>query len=185
MNLKCAFAYWFIKEVFIMWPFGPFVPGEGFPYSNFHNLNMDWIIKIVKDFQDNYTNIQQLIQSTTNEGLQELETKKNQLETLLQQWYNTHSQDIANQLASAITEINAHVANVTASIPQDYSKLSRMASDTKDTTLDTMRQFVENIPFIQLYPLFYTGGISGDTGLPSSDTSQVHSEFIFCIAGHT
>ena len=35
--------------------------GEGFPYSNFHDLNMDWIIKIAKDFLDQYTHIQQVI----------------------------------------------------------------------------------------------------------------------------
>lgn len=153
--------------------------GDRWPYTNFHRLNDDWIIKIVKDFKDQYENIQQLIQQTTGEGLEELEAKKNQLEALLNQWYNTHSSDIANQLATAITDFNGYVATVIASIPQDYSKLSRMASDTKDTTLDLMRQFVENLPYFQLYPLFYQYGISGDTGLPNTDTSQTHSEFIY------
>ena len=37
--------------------------GEGFPYTNFHNLNMDWIIKIAKDFLDQYTHIQDIITS--------------------------------------------------------------------------------------------------------------------------
>lgn len=159
-----------------MWPF---IPGERFPYANFHLMNQDWIIKVVKDFQDQYENIQQLIQDTADDGLAELEAKKTELEGLLNQWYNTHSADIAAQLANALVEIGAFVANVTASIPQDYSTLSRMASDTKDRSLDSMRQFVENIPYLQLYPLFYAGGISGDTGLPNTDSSQVHSEFIF------
>ena len=159
-----------------MWPF---IPGERFPYANFHSMNQDWIIKVVKEFQDQYENIQQLIRDTTGEGLAELEAKKTELEGLLNQWYNTHSADIAAQLANALVEIGAFVANVTSSIPQDYSKLSRMASDTKDTTLDSMRQFVENIPYLQLYPLFYEGGISGNTGLPVTDSTQVHSEFIF------
>ena len=35
--------------------------GENFPYTNFHELNMDWIIKIAKDFLDQYTHIQQII----------------------------------------------------------------------------------------------------------------------------
>ena len=175
--------------------------GENFPYGNFHDMNMDWIIKIAKDFLDNYTSIQEQIQQSVNAGitalgeatsagvteleettttsLTELETKKNQLEALLDQWYNTHSADIANQLANAITELNAQVTNIIASIPQDYSKLSRMASDTKNTTLDSIKQFVENLPYIQLYPLFYQYGISGDTGLPNTDTSQTHSEFIY------
>ena len=45
--------------------------GENFPYSNFHDLNMDWIVKIAKDFLDQYTNIQ----NTINDGLEELDNK--------------------------------------------------------------------------------------------------------------
>lgn len=88
--------------------------GEGFPYSNFHDLNMDWIIKIAKDFLDQYTHIQEVIttgeESLTNitdNGLEQLQNKADELEGLLQQWYNTHSEDIANQLANALTELNA------------------------------------------------------------------------------
>lgn len=123
-----------------MLPFN-FFGGNMFPYTNLDNMNMDWIIGVVKNFLNQYTNIQELIQNTTNEGIAELETKKNQLEALLNQWYNTHSNDIANQLASAIADLNAYVANVTASIPADYSTLSRMASDTKDTTLVNGKRF--------------------------------------------
>ena len=34
---------------------------EQFPYTNFHELNMDWIVKIAKDFLDQYTHIQETI----------------------------------------------------------------------------------------------------------------------------
>ena len=76
--------------------------GEGFPYTNFHELNMDWIVKIAKDFLDQYTNIQQ----TITEGLEGLDNKAEELETLLQEWYDTHSEDIANQLADALQDMN-------------------------------------------------------------------------------
>ena len=109
-----------------MWPF---LPRETFPYTNFHAMNQDWILKVVKDFQDQYTNIQQLIQSTTNEGLEELETKKNQMEALLQQWYNTHSTDIANQLAESLVDIQEYAAGVIASIPADYSDMTYKVQD--------------------------------------------------------
>ena len=118
---------------------------EGFPYSNFHDMNMDWIIKIAKDFLDQYTTIQ----STIADGLSELQTKYESLSDLLQDWYDTHSEDIANQLADALTDLNtwynSHVnyldnilqentetfqasaeaigAEVIASIPQDYSEM--------------------------------------------------------------
>lgn len=108
--------------------------GEGFPYSNFHDLNMDWIIKIAKDFLDQYTHIQDVI----DQGLNDLEEKKETLEGLLQAWYDTHSEDIANQLADALEDLGTAVTNAinsfnTAaeekaqqtleSIPDDYTTL--------------------------------------------------------------
>ena len=86
---------------------------ENFPYTDMHNLNLDWIIKIAKDFLDQYTHIQQLIsdgeeslQNLTQEGLQQLQDKADTLEGLLDDWYNTHSEDIANQLADALSDLN-------------------------------------------------------------------------------
>lgn len=132
--------------------------GENFPYSNFHDLNMDWIIKIAKDFLDQYSHLQEMIESgetqlqeLTTQGLEQLDNKAEELENLLQQWYNTHSEDIANALADALTDLNAwyntHVDylnqilldNITqfniqatnkaletiATIPSDYTKLSQ------------------------------------------------------------
>lgn len=106
--------------------------GENFPYSNFHDLNMDWIIKIAKDFLDQYTHIQQIIEqgqeditNLTEENLQALTDKKDELEALLDQWYNTHSSDIAVQLANAVTSFNASATAKTeellGTIPSDYT----------------------------------------------------------------
>lgn len=125
--------------------------GEGFPYTNFHELNMDWIVKIAKDFLDQYTNIQ----NTITEGLEGLDNKAQELETLLQEWYDTHSEDIANQLASALLELNtwynqhsnyldqaladnlssfqaqatARAEQTIASIPSDYTALYNQVTD--------------------------------------------------------
>ena len=89
---------------------GPF---ERFPYTNFHDLNMDWVIKIAKDFLDQYTHIQDIIEQgktditeLTESGLEQLQDKADNLESLLDAWYNEHSEDIANQLASALGDLN-------------------------------------------------------------------------------
>lgn len=108
---------------------------EQFPYANFHELNMDWIVKIAKDFLDQYTHIQ----DTINSGLTSLDNKATELEGLLQAWYDTHSEDIANQLAQALEQLAVSVAqrihefnqaadqktaNSIASIPADYTSLA-------------------------------------------------------------
>ena len=131
--------------------------GEGFPYSNFHDLNLDWIIKIAKNFLDQYTHIQDIIaqgledlQNTTDEGIESitnkttesldsLNTEYNRLLGLLDTWYQTHSEDIHDELANALATINAELttvlttlnnsadtklSQVLASIPSDYTSLA-------------------------------------------------------------
>lgn len=119
--------------------------GENFPYSNFHDLNMDWIIKIAKDFLDQYTHIQDVINAglesldgKTTEGLESLQDKYDTLNGLLQDWYTEHSADIANELADALADIADELATaihtfnvsaedkaseVIASIPSTYTEL--------------------------------------------------------------
>lgn len=142
--------------------------GENFPYSNFHDLNMDWIIKIAKDFLDQYTNLQEMItsgeeslQNLTESGLEQLTSKADELEELLQDWYNTHSEDIADQLASALSDLNAwytehqnylnntllynialfdqhaetKAAETLESIPADYSTLAEKVRAIDDNKL--------------------------------------------------
>lgn len=105
-----------------MIPNGPF--GNGMPYSNFHGMNLDWVIQIAKDFLDQYTHIQ----DTIDDGEQSLEDKETELEALLDAWYTTHSQDIAQTLAQAIldfgTAAQAEATRVIGTIPADYTELS-------------------------------------------------------------
>ena len=114
-------------------PYGPF--GNLFPYSDQHALNLDWIIQVAKDFLDQYTHIQDIISNGeesldqhTTDGLAALAAEKDRLEGLLNAWYITHSEDIAGELASAISSFQASAAqigaNVLESIPEDYSALS-------------------------------------------------------------
>ena len=120
--------------------------GENFPYSNFHDLNMDWIVKIAKDFLDQYTHIQDIItqgiedigdktdegigaiEQKTQDELTALQNKYTELAGLLDQWYTTHSEDIATQLANAISSFNTSasqiVQTVIQDIPADYSALT-------------------------------------------------------------
>ena len=46
--------------------------GENFPYTNFHDLNLDWILKVIKKFEDNYSSITK----QAEEAKEEIETAK-------------------------------------------------------------------------------------------------------------
>ena len=109
--------------------------GEGFPYSNFHELNMDWIIKIAKDFLDQYSHIQETI--TT--GLEDLDSKATELEGLLQQWYDTHSEDIAEELANALTDLNnwytEHEDMLDQYVTDSINEFNQSADDKAERTI--------------------------------------------------
>lgn len=108
---------------------------EHLPYTNFHDLNMDWIISVVKDFFAKYNHIQE----TIDQGIEDLEATKTRLEGLLNAWYETHSEDIARQLADAVQELtnletqklqqyDAHAyakqQEILNSLPETYTELS-------------------------------------------------------------
>lgn len=45
--------------------------GENFPYTNYHDLNMDWIIQIVKDFLANKTELEEQIDTKLNKPVED------------------------------------------------------------------------------------------------------------------
>lgn len=114
------------------YPNGPF--GNMMPYSDFHGMNLDWVIRIAKDFLDQYTHIQEIITQgetditeTAAEKLEELNNEYERLNGLLDQWYTTHSEDIANELLTAIQNFSiaatARAQEAIESIPGDYTDL--------------------------------------------------------------
>lgn len=114
--------------------------GENFPYSNFHDLNMDWIIKIAKDFLDQYTHIQEIIENgetsiteLTEEELASLEETAETLTTALNDWYTLHQNYLDATLTAKIAEFNTaadnKAATTIASIPDDYTTLANTVTD--------------------------------------------------------
>ena len=133
--------------------------GENFPYTNFHNLNMDWIVKIAKDFLDQYTNIQNTIDtglenlnSTSAELLQGLNARYEEIDGLLNQWYNTHSEDIATQLATALSTLSTQVQTAITTINSETNTqlqrlLDTIPADVSEiiADLNSLKSTVENL----------------------------------------
>lgn len=113
---------------------------ENFPYTNFHELNLDWIIKIAKDFLDQYSNIQELIENgetsiteLTETKLAELNQTAVTLTTALNAWYEEHQDYLDDTLTAKIAAFNtaadAKAAQTIASIPDDYTELANTVTD--------------------------------------------------------
>lgn len=135
--------------------------GEGFPYSNFHDLNMDWIIKIAKDFLDQYTHIQdviaqglQNIDDKTQEGVQGLNDLAHTLEQRLNDWYDSHSEDIANQLTDALTDLNqwytTHQAFLDQYVTTTLHSFEGQTQEIVQETLESLPPEYSNLSYSNL-----------------------------------
>lgn len=174
--------------------------GENFPYSNLHDLNMDWIIKIAKDFLDQYTHIQETISNgeenltnLTSEGLEQLQDKANTLEGLLQAWYDTHSADIAGQLADAIADFNTASETKSQALldswPDDYSELVtgynnlESAVGQLDEYLFSINLFDYNSPDNVSGYLAYDGDVISNANYKTSGFIEVKPNTKYYVAG--
>lgn len=97
------------------------------PYTNLHEINIDWILDVVKTFQAQYTQIDQKIADA-------LEELTNMSTVAVEEFQQTIQQLTAEEQAAVIAAIDAHVAEVIETIPADYSALS-----AKVTALEALR----------------------------------------------
>lgn len=129
---------------------------EHWPYSNLHDLNLDWVLQIIGDFKRQYENLTEYfngliaqLDEKTQEEIAEFEeaisgfetTLRNlasQLEADIGQAGNTASanvqsteaaslQNIASLTGDELTAIQNKGAEVIESIPQDYSQFYGVA----------------------------------------------------------
>ena len=129
---------------------------ENFPYTDMHQLNLDWIVKIAKDFLDQYTQIQQ----TITDGETTLNELTEHLQDLLNQAYTGYSEDLQQEMADVLTQIAQTVSQqetafqnamtiagqqVIASIPSDYSTVTNstkaIEGNAKELTLTNVWNF--------------------------------------------
>lgn len=178
--------------------------GENFPYTNFHDMNMDWIIKIAKDFLDQYTHLQE----TIDQGLQDIQDKADELQGLLQNWYDTHSEDIANQLADALsalqdwytdhvdlfdalyaqrvsqfdTHADQKAEQTIATIPSDYTALGNQALDSDYTEHNIFNLVNHGVYNPSLH--WYQQMCSGDDGHVDTSANQIRCQIFYVGKGN-
>ena len=94
-----------------MWPFG-----NNFPYTNFHDLNLDWMIAQMLDFLNKRQNVISDIDTHKDDAISAINTKEGQAISAINTAKN-------NAVSSFQTTAQQIVNDVTATIPSDYSAL--------------------------------------------------------------
>ena len=103
------------------------INGENYPYTNFHDLNLDWILKVVKDFLDKYTTLN----DTIDNGTQSINTLATDVLAQIDQLTDEKKAELllyvqtecARVLAQFTTDAESRASTTIASIPQDYTSL--------------------------------------------------------------
>ena len=86
-----------------------------FPYTNTHELNLDWVLQVVKDFQTKYTTFDQALA----DALEAIETAKTGSLEDMQTALTAALESISGDLASAQAAISADQASAQAAISAD------------------------------------------------------------------
>lgn len=97
-----------------------------FPYANLHDLNIDWILQIVKEFKEKYNTVDAL--------LQQARTASEHAEELLEQAQETLAQ-VDQKAAEAIAAIESKQSDATSALNDLY--------DTLETALETLENTLE------------------------------------------
>lgn len=79
-----------------------------YPYTNTHELNLDWIISIVKDFKEKYQNFDQTVADALQSILDAKEGSLTEIETALESATAT----IQSEAATAINDMQAEKASI-------------------------------------------------------------------------
>ena len=95
-----------------MWPFG-----NNFPYTNYHDLNLDWMIAQMLDFLNKRQNIMTDIDTHKDDAITAINIKEGQAISAVNNAKN-------NAVSSFQTSAQQIAAEVIASIPADYSALA-------------------------------------------------------------
>ena len=110
--------------------------GENFPYSNFHDLNLDWIVKIVKDFFDEYSKKYEDVYEEIKEKMTSDEEIQNAIEEYIEQHPIVNIPDYSIEIKKFVIGILGYV-------------LPEMFGATGDGDTDDTEAFTEMFTFCE------------------------------------
>ena len=129
---------------------------ENFPYTNFHELNLDWIIKILKEIEDDNTQIKALIPQI-EEVIPLIHTLENLPETMenYQEEINATIAELEDIINTALNPLS-NIICLTDSYGSDDPENNRMSWCSH---LQTKLGLVTNLNYRKIYA---SGGSFGD-----------------------
>lgn len=161
---------------------------EHFPYTNLQNLNLDWILEVVKDFKLKFESAEQwladAIAAMSEAKDENIAAMAAELQTLLDQmqaqyddliggfqrayqtWINAFADSAGNIQQAAQANIEATGQNTLDSIPADYTTFYRIAMKQGGLT-STMYSSLNDPHFLIGGAVDYFSNIGDFTNIPA------------------
>ena len=122
-----------------------------FPYANLHDLNIDWILKIIKEFHEKFENLDETFQNMLDEidakgqeAILALQGEKDTAIASIQEFLNTCIADLTLYKNDAIAAVNEVGLNQKLLVIQEgtnaLNALSAMLSNVPSTYEDALNQ---------------------------------------------
>lgn len=134
--------------------------GHEFPYTNLHDLNVDWILSIIKDFQTQYSNadayFQQVIENIETAGntaIEAITTNKDNALEALQTFLTQCLAGIEAATTSDIADLNA----LALSIRNQIQALINSIPETYQDAIDKMQILTTALTLDYHYPALVQG----------------------------
>lgn len=132
---------------------------EHFPYSNFHELNLDWIISEIKKLRDDVDALQKKIDGLKEEILNEVDQKiadakteiLNQLEIEINNLREELTQLIDTKIQDAVNSINQQIEQINSTIEQLRQDFEKCCDEVKkdigdlQASISTINQTITEI----------------------------------------
>ena len=100
-------------------------PFHKFPYSNFHELNLDWILNKIKEIEEQIKNIDFDVDISTDPIIIEIQQNIQQLQTAIEQT-NQNVQSLQQGVANLGQQIHT-LTNRVSALEQNYGVLESSA----------------------------------------------------------
>lgn len=99
---------------------------HNFPYTNLHDLNVDWILKIIQDFERDYKGINEALDSAIESIIEQGELTSesiNELKTLIEAQLENKKQNSITEIGAETTDSINRIENLVQSMPGNSEEM--------------------------------------------------------------
>ena len=159
---------------------------EHWPYSNLHDLNLDWVLQIIGDFKRQYENLEEYFQGLIDQLDEKTQEEIAEFEQAIS-GYEITLRELAYQLQADIGQAgNTASANVQATEATALQNIATLTGNEEQSIRDLADEVRESIPadynqFYQVAVKYTTNGLAPNATTDlNTNMFLIHNYIVAC-----